>query len=208
MYKFVKIVSKYGGEKNKGGFWYFVPNSVEQVIEHFNKIFGQEIKAGIKDKVGSIEFNKHPETAWRHAVDVANMFSGNSWLMDAVNLENQVLHNRINDFLNFGKIYLADGVQQLGFSDSVHEIVEEVECEELVYPREAQFHLEEVRYMQWDVPGYPKGEHWYAKIGNMDVRDKQGNMKWNTKEEAEAAAAWFCQKLNWKNYYGSRLNQE
>ena len=191
MYKFVKIVSKYGGEKNKGGFWYFVPNSVEQVIEHFNKIFGQEIKAGIKDKVGAIAVNKHPETAWRHAVDVANMFSGNSWLMDAVNLENQVLHNRINDFLEFGEIYLANGVQQLGFSDSVHEIVEEVECEELVYPREAQFHLEEVRYMQWDVPGYPKGEHWYAKIGNRDIVDEFGNMKWNTKPEAEKAAEWF-----------------
>lgn len=204
MYKFVKIVSKYGGEKKKGGFWYFVPNSIDQVQEHFTKVFGQEIKAGIKDKVGAIEVNKHPETAWRHAVDVANMFSGNPWLVDAVNLENQVLHNRINDFLNFGKIYLANGVQQLGFNESVHEIVEEVECEELVYPREAQFHLEEVRYMQWDVPGYPKGEHWYAKIGNMDVRDKQGNMKWNTKEEAEAAAAWFCQNLNYNTYFGNR----
>ena len=204
MYKFVKIVSKYGGEKKKGGFWNFVPNSVEQVIEHFNKIFGQEIKAGIKDKVGSIEFNTHPETSWRAAVDMTNQFSGNHWIVDAINLENKVLHNRINDFLEFGEIYLANGVQQLGFSDSVHEIVEEIECEELVYPREAQFHLEEVRYMQWDVPGLPKGKHWYAKIGNMDVKDKQGNMKWNTKEEAEAAAAWFCQKLNWKTYYGSR----
>lgn len=204
MYKFVKIVSKYGGEKKKGGFWYFVPNSIDQVQEHFTKVFGQEISAGVKDKFGTIEANKHPETSWRYAVDITNRFSGNPWIVDAVNLENQVLHNRINDFLKFGKIYLANGVQQLGFNESVHEIVEEVECEELVYPREAQFHPEEVRYMQWDVPGFPKGEHWYAKIGNMDVRDKQGNMKWNTKEEAVKAAEWFCQYLNWKTYFGNR----
>ena len=132
------------------------------------------------------------------------MFSGNTWLEDAVKLENQVFQNRIKDFLKYGKIYLADGVQQLIFNEDVHEIVEEVECDELIYPREAHFHIEEVRYMQWDVPGYPKGEHWYAKIGNMDVKDKQGNMKWNTKEEAEKAAEWFCQELNWQRYFSHK----
>lgn len=203
MYKFVKIHLKYGKDKNQY-WWYFVPNSVDQVREHFEKIFGQEIKAGVKDKIGSIEVNIHPETAWRKAVDLTNMFSGNPWIVDAVKLENQVLQNRINDFLKYGKIYLADGVQQLMLREDMHEIIETVETETLVYPREAQFHIEEVRYMQWDVPGYPKGTHWYAKIGNMDVKDKEGNIKWNTKEEAEKAAEWFCQKLNWETYFGKR----
>ena len=199
MYKFVKIRPK--NKQNANGFWYFVPNSIEQVQEHFNKIFGQEISAGIKDKLGSIEKNKHPETAWRHAVDITNMFSGNPWVVDAVNLENAVLRNRINDFLKYGEIYLADGVQQFMYREDIFEIVETVESKMLSYPKEAQFHLEEVRYMQWDVPGFPKGEHWYAKIGNLDVRDKEGNMKWNTKAEAENAAAWFCQELNYKTYF-------
>ena len=26
-------------------------------------------------------------------------------------------------------------------------------------------------------------------------------MKWNTKEEAEKAAEWFCQELNWRKYF-------
>lgn len=203
MYRFVKIRPKDKPEKN--GVWYFVPNSIEQVQEHFTKIFGQEISAGIKDKFGSIEKNKHPETAWRYAVDITNMFSSNSWIIDAVKLENEVLHNRINDFLKYGDIYLADGVQQFMYRDDIFEITEEVNSEILSYPREAQYHFEEVRYMQWEVPGYPKGEHWYAKIGNLDVRDKKGNMKWNTKEEAEKAAAWFCQELNYKTYFGNKL---
>lgn len=204
MYKFVKIVSKYGGEKKNGGFWYFVPNSVEQVKEHFDTVFGREISAGVKDKIGTISLNKHPETAWRYAVDMKNKFSGNPWVVDAVNLENEVLNNRIRDFLKYGKIYLANGVQELGFSEDLHEIVDEIESEMLSYPREAQFHVEEVRYMQWNVPGFPKGEHWYAKIGDMDVKDKDGNMKWGTKEEAEAASEWFCQELNWKTYFKNR----
>ena len=200
MYHFVKIHSKDKPEKK--GVWYFVPNSIEQVQEHFNKIFGQEISAGVKDKIGSIQENKHPETAWRHAVDITNRFSSNPWVVDAINLENQILNNRINDFLEFGKIYLADGVQQFMYREDLFDIVEEIDSEILSYPKEAQFHIEEVRYMQWDVPGFPKGEHWYAKIGNMDVRDKAGNMKWDTKEEAVKAAEWFCQYLNWKTYFG------
>ena len=40
MYKFVKIAPNFGERKGIGT-WYFVPNSVEQVIEHFKKIFGQ-----------------------------------------------------------------------------------------------------------------------------------------------------------------------
>jgi len=202
MYKFVKIRPKDQSEKK--GYWYFVPNSIEQVQEHFTKIFGQEISAGVKDKFSSITKYKHPETAWRFGVDTLNRFSGNPWVVDAVNLENQVLHSRIDDFLKYGKIYLADGVQQFMYRDDLFEIVEEVDSEILSYPREAQVHIEEVRYMQWEVPGYPKGEHWYAKIGNMDVRDKEGNMKWNTKEEAIKAAEWFCQELNWKTYFGSK----
>lgn len=202
MYHFVKIRPKDKPEKK--GFWYFVPNSIEQVQEHFNKIFGQEISAGVKDKIGSIQENKHPETAWRYAVDITNKISGNPWFVDAVNLENQVLHARINDFLEFGKIYLADGVQQFMYQEDLFEIIEEVDSEILSYPREAQFHIEEVRYMQWDVPGFPKGEHWYAKIGNLDIRDKDGNMKWNTKEDAVKAAEWFCQYLNWKTYFGNK----
>ena len=199
MYKFVKIANRH--LEDRKGHWYFVPESLVQVREHFEKIFGQEISAGVKDKLGSIEKNKHPETAWRCAVELKGMFSGEPWLVTACKLENEVLQNRYQDFLKYGKIYLADGVQQLGFCEDVHEILEEVEKDELVYPEEAQFHLEEVRYMQWDVPGFPKGTHWYAKVGNMDVRDKEGRMKWDTKAEAEEAAAWFCQELNWKNYF-------
>lgn len=202
MYRFVKICPK--GKTNEKGYWYFVPNSIEQVQEHFTKIFGQEISAGIKDKIGAVQFNHHPNTAWRSAVDTTNMFSGNPWVVDAVNLENLVLQNRIKDFLKYGEIYLADGVQQFMYREDMFEIVEDIESEMLSYPREAQFHLEEVRYMQWDIPGYPKGEHWYAKIGNLDVRDNAGNMKWDTKEEAEKAAEWFCEELNWKTYFGRK----
>ena len=44
--------------------------------------------------------------------------------------------------------------------------------------------------MQWNMLGN-KGTHWYAKIGKRDIHDSEGNMKWDTKEEAENAAEWY-----------------
>jgi len=196
MYKFVKIVDK---NRENSGTWYFVPNSIEQVKEHFEKIFSQEIKAGVHD---AVERNRyHPTTAWRIAVNIMNDLYREPWALAAVRLENQVFQDRIKYFEKYQTMYLANGVIHFCPNWDMHEIVEEVELEELEYPREAQFHLEEVRYMQWNMPGITQGQHWYAKIGNRDVKDEDGNMKWNTKEEAEKAAEWFCNYLNFKTYF-------
>ena len=43
-----------------------------------------------------------------------------------------------------------------------------------------------VTYSRW-----PKGRHWYAKVGNEDVIDSEGNQKWNTKKEAQKAVRDF-----------------
>lgn len=201
MYKFVRIKPK---DENVSGTWYFKPCSIDQVVEHFNTIFGKEIKAGIHDKVNS-DKAKHPDTAWRYAIDSMCNVKGSfglSWLEEAIKLENIVLNNRIKDFEKGLDFYLANGVQEFLPSWNMYEIVEEIEKEVLEYPMIEQFHFEDVRYMKWDMPSLDiKGVHWYAKIGNEDVRDKAGNMKWNTKEEAEEAARWFCQELNWKHYF-------
>ena len=204
-YKFVRIKPK---NEDSYGTWYFKPSSVEQVIEHFNTIFGKEISAGIRDKMHAVE-SKHPDTAWRFAVDSICHVKGFGWnchgmpwLEEAAKLENTVINGRINDFNNGLDFYLANGVQEFIPIWDRYEIVEEIKKDILEYPRNEQFHFEDVRYMKWDMPSLDiKGVHWYAKIGNEDVRDKAGNMKWNTKEEAEEAARWFCQYLNWKHYH-------
>ena len=43
-----------------------------------------------------------------------------------------------------------------------------------------------VAYSKW-----PKGTHWYAKVGNDDVVDEQGNQKWYTKKDAQKAVKFF-----------------
>ena len=77
----------------------------------------------------------------------------------------------------------------MSFKDD-QEITDERFSEELIYPIEAQYNFDDVRYIQW-----PDGKHWYAKVGNFDICDKEGNYKWNTKEEAMNAAKKFCNSL-------------
>ena len=98
-------------------------------------------------------------------------------------------------------MYLDNGVVETRMLPD-DEIVEERYEGTLVYPVETQVRLEDVRYMQWNMPDMNiKGTHWYAKIGKTDIVDKDGNMKWDTKGEAEKAAEWFIyNKMQWRRY--------
>ncbi len=98
-------------------------------------------------------------------------------------------------------MYLDNGVVETRLVAD-DEIVEERFEDKLVYPIESHVRLEDVRYIQWNMPDLNiKGTHWYAKLGKRDVVDKDGNMKWNTKAEAEKAAEWFIEnKIAFKRY--------
>lgn len=211
MYHFVKIKRK--GSDNDG-IWYFKPISEEQVVEHFKTVFGGEIKEGVRDRFKGTHFvednnkpdgfwvyHEHPTTPWARAIEPLMHLYGCSWVEAATRLENEVLNNRINDFRKGIDMYLDNGVIQTWMVDG-DEIAEEIEKDSLEYPLETQCRFEDVRYMQWNMPDMPtKGLHWYAKIGKRDIVDKDGNMKWNTKKEAEEAARWFIDnKIMRKRY--------
>ena len=67
------------------GIWYLKPECLADVTEHFEKIFGQEIKEGVHDYVSSLKMCKdpegrnkpwtykaHPTTPWNTAVSIMN----------------------------------------------------------------------------------------------------------------------------------------
>lgn len=209
MYKFVKI--KRG--KESGGTWYFVPRTEEQVLEHFNTVFAAEIKAGMQDRIdhshyiedktspdGGRWYTEHPVTPWARAVQVYLDLHGGNWAIAAAKLETETLNQRMASFRSGKTMYLDNGVVESRPCNE-DEILEEMEKDTLEYPIETQFRFEDVRYMKWDMPDLRiKGTHWYAKIGNRDVKDKDGNCKWDTIEEAHKAAEWFVEELNLRRY--------
>ena len=194
-YHFVKFT--------EDGLWYLKPECLEDVKEHFEKIFGQEIKAGVHDFVTSrhvypnwmgkgetFVYDEHPITDWNAAVSEMNEIYKESWVLTACRLENEVINNRINYFNRGMACYYPEGVACYHNTEDDGTYYAELWKDELVYPTKETLTLKDVKFMQWNLLGN-KGEHWYAKVGKRDVYDKDGNLKWNTRAEAETAAQWF-----------------
>lgn len=207
-YRFVKIKR---GDKSS---WWFNPRTEEQLLEHFEKIFGAEIRDGVQDYIQSCHkvadksepegywiYHAHPVTPFNKAVEAITYVHGGYWIAHAASLENQVLNNRVKAFERGDEMYLDNGVVETRLVNG-DEIIEERFEDDLIYPVETQCRIEDVRYMQWNEPEMGiKGSHWYAKIGKTDIRDKEGNMKWDTKKEAEKAAKWFIYNKIQNNRY-------
>ena len=198
-YHFVKFT--------KDGIWYLKPECLDDVKEHFKKIFGQEIKEGVRDFVSSrhvyknwmgkgedFVYDEHPTTPWNSAVSIMNDIYKESWILTGCRLENEVINNRIDYFNRGMKCFYPEGVACYCNMDDNGTYYAEAWKDELVYPTETVT-LDDVRYMQWNMLGN-KGEHWYAKVGKRDVYDNEGNMKWNSKAEAEQAAKWFIEQTS------------
>lgn len=49
--------------------------------------------------------------------------------------------------------------------------------------------------MKINITKWPEGKHFYARIDHLDVKDSEGNLKWNTHEEAYKQAVLFREKL-------------
>ena len=88
-----------------------------------------------------------------------------------------------------GVIYLENGPRIFGFNDKYFEECDHVFSDNLSYPTTKLATLEDVRYITWK-----GGEHVYAKVGNLDIVDENGNQKWNTRKEAEEAAYNYITK--------------
>lgn len=193
-YTFVRIKQRRG---NSYGGWYLKPESIEQIDEHWQKVCASYMVEGRIDfnqymgiKDGKLYRRGHHLTNWfaSSVMDRMELFGG-SYMEQSTILENQAYKARMDMFDKY-EIYLSNSMVVFVMNPSC-EIVETKESDELVYPEQTEWLMSDVRYMKWS-----EGVHWYAKISTYDVYDKDGNMKWDTKEEAESAAVWFVNKCN------------
>ena len=200
MYKFVRVHRK---GTDDYGVWYFKPRSMEDLKLHWTTVCGSEIRTHINERFEKsvlVEregdepyiITPHPTTQFGMGVEAYLDVVNGNYALGMLELENIAWQSRKESFEKGRDIYLAEGMTVYEIDDRFFEIAEELEKEELVYPTKKNWTIDDVRYMQWNMLGN-KGTHWYAKIGKRDVYDSNGNMKWDTKEEAEKAAAWFIE---------------
>lgn len=198
MYKFVRVHKKGTDEY---GLWYFKPQSLEDVNLHWKEICGAEIKKHVQERFEKsvlVEckgkepyiFTPHPTTQFGMGVEAYLQVVNGNYALGMLELENIAYKTRIESFNRGDDIYLPEGMVVYMMDDRFFEIAEEVEYEMFIYPTKKEWTIDDVRYMQWNMLSNV-GTHWYAKIVKRDVYDSEGNMKWETKEEAENAAEWF-----------------
>lgn len=203
MFKFVRVHKKNSSDY---GTWYFKPQSIDDVNLHWKEICGAEIKTHVNERFeksvliereGKEPYIRtpHPTTQFGMAVEAYMQVCNGIYAFGMLEVENIAYQTRINSFNRGDDIYLANCMTVYMIDDRFFEIAETVETEHFAYPTKNNWCLDDVRYMQWNTLGI-RGTHWYAKIGNRDIVDDNGNMKWDTKQQAEQAAIKFLEKTN------------
>lgn len=189
--------------------WYFRPNDIMDIVNHFNTICKREISAGCKEYVenavvcpdGTI-YHPHPDTPFGASVDMLSSTMGIPWVQAAVTLENQTLNDRLEVFRDPKciNLYLADNLTWFVEYEGMHvDVIDEVGRLALEFPVEQIFTYDDIRTMKWDIPGMSiKGTHYYAKVNKFDVIGPDGAMKWNTAAEAIKAGQWWVDQYNRK----------
>lgn len=193
-YHFVKIGSV--KSDNNHYTWYFKPESVEQLKEHWEKYAGAEMKTGTKEVLDHIineikgNLNPHYTTTWGSLIDQISRMKEEPVWKTLHQEENELWNNRLNYFTNGDDIYLSDGLTVFMLTEGITEIKEHLYKDILEFPNE-KYTIDDVRYIQWE-----GGKHWYAKIGNFDIV-WEGEQKWNSRESAEnAVKKYFKQHYN------------
>lgn len=187
-YHFVKIKERNNPESK--GMWYLKADSLDTIHKHFLKYVGAEIKQGMKEIISRINGKiGHYTNKFASTVDIMMQFNeGKPYFIVATELENEMLQTRIRGYIDGREQYLTDSLSVLIMSPNIEIIGEEYKSE-LVYPHESKPSLEDVNYMTWY-----GGKHWYAKIGKIDIVDRDNNQKWDTMEEAKEAAKWYIER--------------
>lgn len=170
------------------GFMLKINNDAE-MLEYVNTSMSNRFQRGFVDCFQSKELGKlvgaegggHCTTEIGHSLARLCELEkeGRNLLQITMSLHDRALQAQVGLLHSVGTIYINRNGGFFGHDEDV-EVLETREMETFVFPSD------DVRITQW-----PNGTHWYARIGDVDVRDCIGEMKWNTHKEAERAVEWF-----------------
>jgi len=165
--------------------WYLVIDNAKDLwLYRLNdnisqSIIGHAVIDDIEVKAG----NKH------YSTDLSNGISQLSKIRQQCfsdTLSQAIMQSQENQFKLIKKgysiLFAENGISySIDKNNEIYNVLDEIIKDVPVFPE-----CGDVHYSQWS-----NGIHWYARIGCTDIKDKNGNMKWLTKEEAEKASEWF-----------------
>lgn len=183
-YKFYKVKNK--RFDNIESWWVLAINNPEVLVEYTGFKSKELVQSYFKAKEKLV---KKYHLGWEEScmLQVLSNRKKRKTVVDDVNiLSDEMLSPLVRYYLN-GRIPIVNKNGGYCFLDDEIEVLEKLEKSEMIWPDDNRYGI---RILKW-----PEGKHYYAKVGNKDVFDDDGNMKWNTKKQAEKWAKKFLKEL-------------
>ena len=173
--------------------WLLKVTSVEQLLVYETLIQKSRIIKAITETLDSREFQyaaciasgplkNHTINRLTYPILFRAENKGLNVINATVDLFDEIFRDKLKALNKYDCLY----IQPCGsyfFPSDTHVILKTKELDKCIFPDE-----NEIQYIKW-----PNGKHWYAKVGNKDVK-VDGIMKWNTKEAAEEAVKTFMKE--------------
>jgi len=184
LYRFVKLRN----EKHDIDYsWRLSCEDRVTMNKHAQTYIKPEIGKGISDIIQHAKDGFHISSYWASALLPLLMTDEEmSVLQASCKVELDLYNAKINMIENDGGVYLTDGMPYMPFSNDLI-VVGELVKPTISFPNYTE---KDIHVHLW-----PGGSHYYAKIGGLDVTDKDGNVKWNTSGMARNKALEFLETL-------------
>jgi hypothetical protein len=158
--------------------------SLDEVRKRFDqKIIGEAWKDYIHTTSRKVQ-RDHFKNSTTFAVVKRAEACGESFLGAACSIHSEMFFHQMRLISEGNTVYIRKCGSYVFDNGTRYEILESKESDVLRFPDSEKT----VRFMQW-----PGGRHWYAKYGEEDVK-VDGELKWDTKEQAERAAKKWIEK--------------
>ena len=169
----------------KNGGWWLKINSISKLLDYYEKTDSRWSDA-LSSLINSKEFckGKYHASDLAYAIGFFGSNNGMDAIRAAISFREDIINSQMDALKKYGSIYINEkGGYHFEITEEKHD--QFLYKDELIYP---DFKKEEIR-----VKKFPGGTHFYAYIGNMEVRDGD-IVKWNTYQEAYDVAAKLVDK--------------
>lgn len=181
MYKFIKVRNK-KAPNLKYDNWYLYCDNIETLLSHNDIIIKSEIDKSINEVICDVQ----SKSKFAKTIDDISETLGNSYLVDALKLNDDAFNNKIKYILSNNILLLTSSLSYM-FLDGF-EIIDTIEKDILDF-NISKFTETDIKIVQWKA-----GDHYYAKIGNYDVVI-DNEQKWNSFDEAYSNALKYLSEF-------------
>jgi hypothetical protein len=179
-----KFVLKDKGTNNQG--WWLQLSNVDELIAYLEEVAPTRYGNAFENYIYGKEFDETSKNHSPHSREVeltsaigqyARMRE-TTFIQALIMFRNEVALRQMHEIEEHGSIFInrAGGYHSASEYDKCYDVVYR---DNLIFP---QFHKNDIR-----VKKFPYGQHYYAYIDDLQVKDGD-TMKWNTYEEAYAQA--------------------